>query len=163
MLSNNTFLETRIQQLLGVLFFVEKGLGMNVQCMLKMSRFYRLAEILSKILVKKRRKIENLYTIMVWQINDSCQIYNAITACTTYTFTFGKCWLKEKWSTFKNGSFSIFLYTFTTNCITTGAWKMPIEYMFCFICKERCIKINSSRNKCGLYSSAFKKFIPNIK
>ena len=40
---------------------------------------------------------------------------------------------------------------------------MPIWYMFCFICKERCIKINSSRNKCGLYSSAFKKFIPNNK
>ena len=33
--------------------------------------------------------------------------------------------------------------------------------MFCFICKEQCIKINSSRNKCGLFSSAIKKIIPN--
>ena len=34
---------------------------------------------------------------------------------------------------------------------------MPIEYMFCFICKEQCIKIISS----SLFSSVFKKIIPN--
>ena len=38
---------------------------------------------------------------------------------------------------------------------------MPIEYMFCFICREPCIKIISPRKKCGLYSSVFKKNIPN--
>ena len=39
MLSNNTFLETRIQRLLDGLFFVSKrGLGVHVQRMLKMSR-----------------------------------------------------------------------------------------------------------------------------
>ena len=38
MLSNNTFLETRIQRLLDGLIFVEKGLGVHVQCMLKMSK-----------------------------------------------------------------------------------------------------------------------------
>ena len=38
---------------------------------------------------------------------------------------------------------------------------MPIEYMFCFICREQCIKIISSRKKSGLFSSAFKKIIPN--
>ena len=59
------------------------------------------------------------------------------------------------------GLFSIFLYTFTVNCVTTGVRKMPIEYMFCFICKEQCIKLNSLRNKCGLFSSVFKKIIPN--
>ena len=60
MLSNNTFLETRIQRLLDRLIFVEKGLGVHVQRMLKMSRFYKLAEILSKTLVKIRRKIGDL-------------------------------------------------------------------------------------------------------
>ena len=30
------------------------------------------------------------------------------------------------------GLFSIFMYTFTINCVTTEAPKMPIEYMFCF-------------------------------
>ena len=60
MLQNNTFLETRIQRLLDGLTFVEKGLGVHMQCMLKMSSFYTLAEILSKILVKKRRKIGDL-------------------------------------------------------------------------------------------------------
>ena len=38
MLSNNTFLETRIQRLLVGINFVEKGLGLQVQRMLKMSR-----------------------------------------------------------------------------------------------------------------------------
>ena len=38
MLSNNTFLETRIQRLLDGLFFVEKGLCVQVQRILKMRR-----------------------------------------------------------------------------------------------------------------------------
>ena len=71
MLSNDTFLETRIQRLLDGLIFVEKGLGVHVQRMLKMSRVYTLAEILSKIFVKKNEgKLVTLFTIMVWQIND---------------------------------------------------------------------------------------------
>ena len=54
----------------------------------------------------------------------------------------------------KLGLFSILLYTFTINCVTTGARKMPIEYMFCFI-------IIMWRKKCGLFSFVFKKIIPN--
>ena len=54
-----------------------------------------------------------------------------------------------------------FPHTFTINCVTTGARKMPIEFMFCFICSKQCIKIISSRKKCGLLSSVFKKIIPN--
>ena len=38
MLSNNTLFETRIQRLLDGLIFVEKGPGLHVQRMLKMSR-----------------------------------------------------------------------------------------------------------------------------
>ena len=38
MLSNNTFLESRIQRLLDGLIYVEKGLGVYVQRMLKMIR-----------------------------------------------------------------------------------------------------------------------------
>ena len=38
---------------------------------------------------------------------------------------------------------------------------MPIEYVFCFICSEQCIKIISSCKKCGLCCSVFKKVIPN--
>ena len=38
---------------------------------------------------------------------------------------------------------------------------MPIEYMVCFICSEQCIKIVSSRKKCGLFSFVFKKIILN--
>ena len=38
---------------------------------------------------------------------------------------------------------------------------MPIEYVFCFICSEQCIKIILPCKKCGLYCSVFKKVIPN--
>ena len=38
---------------------------------------------------------------------------------------------------------------------------MPIKYIFCFICSEHCIKIISSLKKCSLFSSVFKKIIPN--
>ena len=38
---------------------------------------------------------------------------------------------------------------------------MSIEYMFCFISSKQCIKIISSRKKCSLFSSVFKKSIPN--
>ena len=34
---------------------------------------------------------------------------------------------------------------------------MPIEYMFCFICSEQCMRIISSRKKCSLFRSVFKK------
>ena len=60
MLTNNAFLENRIQGLLDGIKFVKKGLSVHVQRMLKMSMVYTQAEILSKIFVKKRRKIEDL-------------------------------------------------------------------------------------------------------
>ena len=37
---------------------------------------------------------------------------------------------------------------------------MPIEYMFCFICGEKCKEIISFCKECGLFSSVFKKIIP---
>ena len=37
---------------------------------------------------------------------------------------------------------------------------MTFEYMFCFFCSEECVKIISSRKKCG-FSSVFMKIIPN--
>ena len=37
---------------------------------------------------------------------------------------------------------------------------MPIEYVFCFNYSGQCIKIISSRKKCGLCCSVFKKVIP---
>ena len=70
---------------------------MHVQRMLKMSRVYTLAENLSKVIVKKRRKIGGL--IYEHGLTNSrfganlifIKIYYAITACTTCTFTFKKC------------------------------------------------------------------------
>ena len=91
MLSNNTFLEVIIQWVLDGLIFVGKGLGMQMQCMLKISKVYTLAEILNKIFVKNEG---TLFTIMVLT-NERfganltfIKINNAITACMTYTFLF---------------------------------------------------------------------------
>ena len=99
MLSNNTFFETRIQQLLDGLIFVKNGIGVHV--LKKWIRFYTLTEILSKIFVKKNEgKLGTLITILVWQIGANLifiNIYYLIIACTTYTFTFRKCLLIEKW------------------------------------------------------------------
>ena len=61
----------------------------------------------------------------------------------------------------ETGLFSIFLYTFTLNCATTGARKKPFECMVCFIYSQQCITIISLRKMCGLISSVFKKIIPN--
>ena len=63
---------------------------------------------------------------------------------------------------FKKWDFFDFSSTITINCVTTRARKMPIEYRFRFICSEQCIKIISSRKKCGLFSSVFKKITPNV-
>ena len=60
MLSNNTFLETRIQRLLDGLCFGRKRTRVHLQRMLKMSRVYKLAEILSKIFVKNEGKLGTL-------------------------------------------------------------------------------------------------------
>ena len=38
---------------------------------------------------------------------------------------------------------------------------MLIEYMFCFICSKQCIEIISSRIKCGMFISVFKKNSPD--
>ena len=38
---------------------------------------------------------------------------------------------------------------------------MPIEYMVCFVCSELCIKSISPRKNVDLFSSVFKKIIPN--
>ena len=38
---------------------------------------------------------------------------------------------------------------------------MSIEYIFCFICSEQCMKIISSHKKCASFSSVFKKNIPS--
>ena len=90
-------METRIQRLLDGLIFVEKGLGVHVQRMLKMSRVYTLAKILSKIFVKQGRNIGDLIydhglTNKRFDANlIYIKIYYAITACTTYTFIFRKC------------------------------------------------------------------------
>ena len=58
------------------------------------------------------------------------------------------------------GLYSIFLYTFTINCVTTGARKKPIECIICFIYSQQCIPIISSAKYVAYNSSVFKKIIP---
>ena len=60
MLSNNTFLETRIQRLHDGFIFVEKGLGVHVQRMLKMRRGLYTGGNFKQNTWKKAKKIEDL-------------------------------------------------------------------------------------------------------
>ena len=62
----------------------------------------------------------------------------------------------QKWDFFRFFDFSLYFYY---NCVTTGTRKKRIG--FCFIYRQQCIKIISSRKMCGLISSIFKKIIPN--
>ena len=75
MLSNNTFLETRIQRLLDGLIFVEKGLGVHVERMLKMSRGLYTGWNLSKFLEKSEGKLGTLFAIMIWHTNELVATY----------------------------------------------------------------------------------------
>ena len=91
MQSNNTFLETRIQHLVDGLIFVQKGLCVHVQRMLKMSRVYTLAEILSEIFeTKHRRKFRDFiydHGLANKRFGANLifiKIYFATTACTTH-------------------------------------------------------------------------------
>ena len=66
MLLNNTFFETRIQRLHGGLFFVEKGPGVHVQCMLKMSRgLYTDGNFKQNTWKKCEGKLGTLFAIMI--------------------------------------------------------------------------------------------------
>ena len=53
---------------------------------------------------------------------------------------------------FQKRDFFRFFFIYYYKSCSTGARKRSIEYMVC-------IKINSSRNTCGLFSSVFKKII----
>ena len=87
MLSNNTFLETRIQKLLNGLIFVEKGFGVHVQRMLKLRRcIYTGGNFKQNVWKKSKENWEyvrvqrsgidtikyhtTLFTIMILQNND---------------------------------------------------------------------------------------------
>ena len=136
--------------------------------MLKMSRGLYTGGNFKQNTWKNRRKIEDLnYDLDLTNKRFGANLffikfYYEITDFTTTTFTFGKYGLIEKWLTFKNGSsFDFFFILFSINGVTTGERKMLIEYMFCFICSEKCITIILSRKKCGLFSSVFRKIIPN--
>ena len=86
MLSNNSFLKARIQQLLDGLIFVEKGLGVHVQRMLKMSRAYTLAAFLSQIFVKTKENwgpyLRSWFDkLTIWYQLNFIKLHCAITAC----------------------------------------------------------------------------------
>ena len=112
-----------------------------MQRMLKMSRFYTLAEILGKILLKKGRKIGDLiYELSIW-----CQLNLYYTMLCDYCLRdlhlyIWKMLTDREMVNFQKWDFFRFFYTITINCVTTGTRKMPLEYMFCFICKEQCQK-----------------------
>ena len=66
MLSSDTFSETGIQRLLDGLIFVEKGLGVHVHRMLKMSRgLYTGGNLKQNSWKKSEGKLETLFEILI--------------------------------------------------------------------------------------------------
>ena len=86
-----------------VYFFFEKGLGVHVQSMLKMSRGLYTGGNFKQNTWKKAKENWGPYLrssfdkLTIWCQLIFIKVYYAITACTTTTFTFGKCWPIEKW------------------------------------------------------------------
>ena len=156
MLSNNTCLETRIQRLLDVLIFDEKGLGVHVQRMLKMSRsLYTGGHFWQNTLKKAKEKWGPYLRSWFDKLAIWCQLIFYLNIlcdhCLHDYHLYSRKMLtnRERVNYQKWDFFSIFLYTFTINVVTTGARKKPIEYMFCFIYSQQCIKIISTRKMCG--------------
>ena len=128
MLSNNTFLETRIQRLLDGLFFIEKGLSLHVHRMLKMSRFYKLAEILSKIFVIKTKENWPPYLrswfdkLTIWcQLNFYQNILCNHCLHDLHLYIWKMLTNREMVNLRKMGTICDFSLYFTINCVTTGA------------------------------------------
>ena len=111
MLSNNTFLQTKIQDLLDGLIFVEKGLSVHVQRMLKMSRGYTIGCNFMQNICKKWRKIgELIYDHGLTKLRFGAKlilikIYYAITACTIYTFYIWKMLTNREMVNFQKWDF----------------------------------------------------------
>ena len=68
--------------------------------------------------------------------------------------------LKRNSKLSKMGLFYFSLYFYYELCHYRST-KNAYWVYFCFTCSEQCIKIISSRKKCGLFSLSFKKIIPN--
>ena len=82
MLSNNTFLETRVQRLLDGLIFVDRGLSVHVQRMLKKSRGLDTGGNFKHNAWKKsEEKLGTLFAIMIWHIYESVQTYYKNISC----------------------------------------------------------------------------------
>ena len=118
--------------------------------MLVISRGLYTGENLKQIIRKKQRKLWTLFTI----------ISNLVPTCFNIkyirrTLLARLIPLQSKTvDKYRNGKLSKmglllnFLYTFTINCVTTGAQKLSIVYMFRVIRSKHCIKLISSRYKC---------------
>ena len=107
--------------------------------MLQMSRCLYTSGNFSKIFGKNEGNLGTLFTIMIRQINVLVQTYYLLTYIMQLLFARLASLHSENVNLYRNGKFSktglfsIFLYSFAINCVTPGARKMPIEYMFCFI------------------------------
>ena len=116
----------------------------------------------AKYLEKSEGKLGTLYAIWFYKFTNLVPFYFLLKYIMWSPLTRLPPLHWENGQLSKMGLFSIFLYTFTINCVTTGARKKPIEYMNCFIYSQQCITIISSRKMSGFkfFSSVFKKIIP---
>ena len=124
---------------------------------LKRVGVYTLAEILSKILGKIDRKLMTLLTIM------TCLFRDLMLTSLLADILYGHCphdrrlcirkiLMDRKMKYFQKCDFLLFFLNILTRIwVASGALYVPIEYTFCFICSELCLRNNSSRKYIGLF------------
>ena len=137
MLSSNIFSETRIQRLLDGLIFVEKGLGVHVHRMLKMSRGLYIGGNFKQNAWKKAKEnwgpyLRSLFDkLTIW-----CQLIfiksiNCDYCLYDYHLYIWKMLTNREMVYFRKWDlFRFLLYTFTINCVTTGARKSLLSLCF---------------------------------
>ena len=92
----------------------------------------------------------------------SCVCY--VLCASVYMCFVVTCWERADLLALVCGVFCEFVTFPLVSWVRCGTWLyrfLIFAPLLTFICREQCIKIISSRKKCGLFSSVFKKIIPN--
>ena len=67
--------------------------------------------------------------------------------------------MNRKMKHFQKCGFLLFFHTFLLEFGSLQEHNVPFEYTFCFLCRENCLRNNSSRKYIDLFSTVFKKII----
>ena len=125
--------------------------------MLEMSRYLYTGRHFEQNIGKIDRKLMTLLIIMTYLFRDLMP--TSLLADILYDhcphdrrLCVRKILMNRKMKYFQKCDFLLFFYIFFSRIwVASGALYVPIEYTFCFICSEQCLRNNSSRKYIGLF------------